>query len=84
MGTSRVFSSFSSVKKYRDISTYIGTPKWMSPEMMNNLSTSVDIQLLKSDIFSLGLVALFCLDQIEFEKQKHLNTDEKALENYLD
>ena len=53
--------------------------------MASSVLKSSNTQLHKSDIFSLGLVALFCLDPIEFEKnQKNLNIDEKALESYLD
>jgi hypothetical protein len=57
----------------------------MSPEMLKaDFSSATDIQLPKSDIFSLGLIALYCLDSKHFNNQKKLNEDEKVLENYLD
>ena len=68
-----------------DANTYVGTPLWMSPEMIRANTEQVrNFQPIKSDIFSLGLIALYCLDTAEFEKQKNLNKNEIALQNYLD
>ncbi len=58
----------------------------MSPEMRNSESNSFKVQHVKSDIFSLGLIALYCLDPIEFENHNtvNFNSDEIVLEKYLD
>lgn len=87
VGAAKVFSSNSSALDLKKISLYVGTPKWMSPEMRKlNLDDSqpVIFQLPKSDIFSLGLIALYCLDYVEFSRHKNLNKNERELEEYLD
>ena len=64
------YSSLVSAQKFSTISMAVGTPKWMSPEMRKALSDDdVDTNLAKSDIFSLGLIALYCLDTHEFNKR---------------
>ena len=85
VGASKIFSSLQSVMKIRDKGTFVGTKTWMSPEMRKVKRTGFkNIQQHKSDIFSLGLIALFCLDPIEFGNQRELNKEEKVLESYLD
>ena len=57
----------------------------MAPEMLNaEKANPKNFEPIKADIFSLGLIVLFCLDFAEFQKQKNLNVDEVALQNYLD
>ena len=57
----------------------------MAPEMLNAATANPkDFEPIKADIFSLGLIVLFCLDFSEFKKQKNLNGDEVELRNYLD
>ena len=63
------------------VSTFAETDLWMSPEMLSSGSNSPKSL---SYAFSLGLIALYCLDTDEFrKKQKKLNTDKEELENYL-
>ncbi len=59
---------------------------WMSPEMLkSDYSAIANFQLPKSDMFCLGLIALYCLDTKNFNNhKKELNKDEKALSCYLD
>ena len=46
----------------------LGNPKWMSPEMRENFyGDNVKNEHPKSDIFSLGLIALYCIDSNEFK-----------------
>ena len=84
LGVAKTFSSLASAVK--GISTIAGTPFWMSPEMRNAQNLShFNTQQAKSDIFSLGLIALYCLDTNEFKKvQPFLNENEGMLEEYLD
>jgi serine/threonine protein kinase len=85
LGCSKVFSSFQSVNQRRAIGTLVGSPPWMAPEILKAEAARIkNFEPIKSDIFSLGLIALFCLDIAEFQKQKNLNEDEVALQNYLD
>jgi serine/threonine protein kinase len=73
LGSSRIFSSLQSVNQRRDITIFVGTPIWMSPEMLRaNTEKFQKFQPIKSDIFSLGLIALYCLDAAEFAKEKTL------------
>ena len=84
MGVAKIFNSIASAIK--GISTYAGTPKWMSPEMFKAFPAgAANSQQTKSDIFSLGLIALYCLDTKEFLNYHiKLNNDESVLEKYLD
>ena len=84
LGVAKTFSSLVSAKNYKDITTQAGTPIWMSPEMLKANVSAVNLELPKSDIFSLGLIALYCLDTKNFNVQAKLNEDEKALDNYLE
>jgi serine/threonine protein kinase len=66
LDSAKVYNSFTSAKKLSDITTTVGTPKWMSPEMREAWSNDVNTELPKSDIFSLGLIFLFCIDTPSF------------------
>jgi serine/threonine protein kinase len=68
LDVAKQYSSLASAQKFSVITTAVGTPKWMSPEMRKAVSDDVDTNLPKSDIFSLGLISLFCLDTHEFNK----------------
>ena len=66
--------------------TYVGTVKWMAPEMLQLYLTNKEIPAFLSnlDVFSLGLITLNAIDKDGFTKQKGLlNKDEKVLEKYL-
>ncbi len=63
----KTYNSFTSAKKLSEITSAIGTGKWMSPEMRAAWSTDVNAELSKSDIFSLGLIVLFCIDTPTFD-----------------
>ena len=85
LGCSKVFSSFQSVNQRRAINTLVGTPSWMAPEINKAETAKVkNFEPIKADIFSLGLIALFCLDYADFKNQKNLNDDEVTLQNYMD
>ena len=60
---------------------------WKSPEMLEFSPSEApnSRRQPKSDIFTVGLIALYCLDSDEFLKNKDdLNKNEKFLESYLD
>jgi serine/threonine protein kinase len=87
MGIARA-SKDSSHEKTKE-STVKGTEKWMSPEMRvdwDKNSQSTLIKLPNSDIFSLGLIVLFCLsDSNKFESVRDkLNKNEETLREYID
>lgn len=91
LSVSNAFSALASAFNENEIVINHSSPLWTSPEIHKLSSETVQAlnlssleQLIKSNIFSLGLIALFCLDNQEFEKQKQLNTDEKSLGAYLD
>ena len=68
LDTAKIYNSISAAKKLSDISTSVGTPKWMSPEMRKSWNGIVNTELPKSDIFSLGLIILYCIDTNNFKK----------------
>lgn len=76
--------------KGTDQATIAGTQPWMAPEVILNYvkdpedRTLFNKALPKTDIFSLGLITLYCLDLDEFRKYKHKNIDENVLKKYLD
>jgi len=51
--------NFDKIKKYKTKGPYIGHPGWTAPEMV--LDSNKNKYLYSSDIFSFGLVILFCL-----------------------
>jgi serine/threonine protein kinase len=79
----KTYKDFNSTKTLPDGLDYKEKSKWISPELTKAQKKLEKIGLEKSNIFSLGLLALFCLDSNEFIKQKNLNTDEIALESYI-
>lgn len=66
-------------------STLAGTKHWMSPEMLNKKKGDT-LSLPKSDIFSLGLIVLYCLsNENRFqEERKRFNSDRESLKTYLE
>ena len=74
LGLARVFSSSNSAWKSRDLTTLVGGTYWISPEMVSK--EIIRTQLPYSDVFSLGLIILFCVDTIEFKKHKKLKHNE--------
>jgi hypothetical protein len=68
-----------------------GTTSWMSPEMRKICekphlkdNESIKLDYSKLDVFSLGLISLFCLNYEEYNKCKdHLNDNEVNLLNLL-
>ena len=81
-GVSKSFKSEISLLNNNSTETLL----WMSPEMLESLKKGThEKQHLKSDIFSLGLIAMFCLDYENFQTFKDkLNNNEEILEEYLD
>ena len=72
----------------QSLSSEVGTPDWMAPELASllqrNHAESKMIDFSKVDVFSLGLITLFCLDKKKFVTLKQLNLDEKLLHDYLE
>ena len=66
----KIYNSINSANKLSSISTSVGTSKWMSPEMRKSWINElmVTTELSKSDIFSLGLITLYCIDTNNFRK----------------
>jgi len=88
VGASRTFENPTLLKNVQSIQTVAGTPEWMAPEMKNlelkmgNVSERTNLH--KLDVFSLGLLSLYCLDAKEFFKHKKLNEDSNYLhDKYL-
>jgi serine/threonine protein kinase len=86
LGVAKFFSSLVSIREFKETNNSSGKSGiWMSPERLeSDISTATNIIFPKSEIFSLGLIALYCLDTKNFKHQIKLNEDEEALENYLD
>ncbi len=86
LGTAKIFKTEESVQKLNDASIQ-GTINWMSPEIRANIDKKTTrIQIPKSDVFSLGLIALFCLSNTDKfnEIRTKFNQSEDVLEDYLD
>ncbi len=56
---------------------------WYSPELLKAGNKDQSIEPEKSYIFTLGLLALSCIDPKEFVQRPNLNTDERAMEDYM-
>ena len=92
LDAAKTFNSLSVALRVNPNSTFAGTLEWMSPEMRKSYSRNdINIQLPKSDIFSLGLIALYCLDTIDFKKKVFpimkrfiLTMQGQILQDYLD
>jgi serine/threonine protein kinase len=78
-----------SVKQFENtaqsLTTYTGTKKWMAPEIRERFEGrgAPPLDVLKTDVFSLGLVSLKCLDYKGFVFQTDLNTNPINLLQYL-
>ena len=86
LGLAKVYNSFESMNNTNDIDPY-GTETWMAPETREkykkkNQNCELKGKPSKSDIFCLGLIALFCLDYIKF-LYNHLNYIAENLQSYF-
>ena len=86
VGAAKLLENSQKSKEHQSISK-IGTLKWMAPElrlrMVESENENVPVDILKSDTFSLGLVALQTLDYKVFKAQEKLNKHPIKLINYL-
>lgn len=85
VGVAKRFANQSILKKQNTLTTVAGTMEWMAPEVRGE---SIKIDYRKIDIFSLGLISLYCLDSPNnfnnTNKDKNLNQDSNKLhEEYL-
>ncbi len=93
VGVAKKFNTEGSLKKAQTLTTRTGTEEWMAPEMRNpNIiklgKTGEDnkIDFSKLDIFSLGLITLYCLDSPKnfYKYSPILNEKSRTLhEEYL-
>lgn len=93
VGIAKQFKETQKAKINMTITNAGGSMSWMAPEMRDIFENPLDVkkrktELSKLDVFSLGLIVLFCLDIKEFSnKQLHpkgtLNIVEKDLVDYL-
>ena len=93
VGVAKQFSNQNSLKKFKNLTTQAGTEEWMAPEMRNpdliQLGRDKDVKKIdyrKLDVFSLGLISLFCLDSVDnfYKYNRHLNENSNTLhEVYL-
>ena len=62
-----IYNSITSAKRLNEVTSAVGTPKWMSPEIRGAAwLPDFNTELPKTDIFSIGLIACFCIDTAEF------------------
>ena len=93
VGVAKQFSNQHSLKKSKNLTIQVGTEEWMAPEMRNpdwirlgKDKEAKKIDYRKLDVFSLGLISLFCLDSVDnFSKyNRGLNQNSNILhEVYL-
>ncbi len=93
VGVAKKFGTEASLKKLHNLSFIAGTEEWMAPEMRNPLLIKLGkneeenkIDYRKLDIFSLGLITLYCLDSPKnfYKYYKCLNEKSHKLhEEYL-
>ncbi len=93
VGVAKKFSNEGSLMRAREITTQAGTEEWMAPEMRNpdiiklgKTGEDNKINFSKIDIFSLGLITLYCLDSPEnfYKYSSVLNEKSRTLhEEYL-
>ena len=79
VGVAKQFATQSSLMRLQTLTTRTGTEEWMAPEMKNpfliKLGKDIDdnkIDYRKFDIFSLGLITLYCLDSPNFDRYTRL------------
>ncbi len=66
----KIYNSITSAKRLSEITSAVGTPKWMAPEIRGAaFLTDFETELPKTDIFSIGLIACFCIDTAEFNNK---------------
>ena len=85
VGVAKQFSDQSSLRKFKDLTSQVGTKKWMAPEMRNpgliqlgNDSEAKKIDYRRLDVFSLGLISLFCLDSPDNFSQYNLDLNQNS------
>jgi serine/threonine protein kinase len=87
-GSARFFDILNENEKKKTKISISSKFDWMAPELLKknlNQDSTVVLDMHKLDIFSIGLLALYCLDPQEFRNAKGLlNKDEKKLLNFLD
>jgi serine/threonine protein kinase len=85
LGTAKIFDTASIFEDLHTVNTLAGTIQWTAPEILglkkNQQAPKIDYS--KIDVFSLGLLSLFCLDSHRFQDQTGLNHDPAAMQNYL-
>ena len=93
VGVAKQFSNQQSLKKFQNLTSQVGTEEWMAPEMrypdlikLGKDKEAKKIDYRKLDVFSLGLISLFCLDSVDnfYKYNRHLNENSNTLhEVYL-
>jgi serine/threonine protein kinase len=87
-GSARLFDFLNENERKKTKSSLSSKLDWMAPELLRkslNYDSTPILDLHKLDIFSLGLLALYCLDPEQFRSFKgSLNKDEKSLLSFLD
>ena len=93
VGVAKQIGNQSWLKKLHTLTTQAGTEEWMAPEMRNpdliklgKDKNSKKIDYRKLDVFSLGLISLYCLDSLDnfYKYSRLLNENSNILhEEYL-
>jgi serine/threonine protein kinase len=88
VGVAKVLDPQTTRNKLKTMTSVAGTEFWMAPEalklFLSSSPPSKKYNLTKMDVFSLGLISLFCLDTEGFLKiQKIANRDRHTLESFL-
>jgi len=91
VGVATTLKSNKLTKYFKEVTSGAGTEDWMAPEMREFMNTKDDTIIqqfdqTKIDIFSLGLICLFILDNkyVSFTKINSLNTNEAILKQYIE
>ena len=85
LGSVKQFENTAQFKANQSLTSFVGTKKWMAPEIRERFEGrgAPPLDVLKIDVFSLGLVSLKCLDYKGFGFQTDLNTNPINLLQYL-
>ena len=87
MGSAKLLEMFDCDKQIQTVNTFVGTEVWMAPEILllkDKAEKPLKVDVSKFDIFSLGLISLYCLDKEGFKKFKNINLNEIELNSYLE